>query len=101
MYFFSPDFLSSHDSIRCRPSRKTRLPFFRNSAATSARRPKLLTLNHSVCSCSSPPPFFQRSVLATEKVVMAVPPGGYFISGSFPTYPRSEERRGGAESATR
>ena len=43
---------------------------------TSARLPKTLMLNHSVCSCGSPALFFQRSVLAMVKVAMAVPPGG-------------------------
>ena len=33
--------------------------------------------------------FFQRSVLAMVKVVMAVPPAVFFISGSLPRYPIS------------
>ena len=33
--------------------------------------------------------FFQRSVLAMVNVVMAGPPGVYFISGSLPRYPIS------------
>jgi hypothetical protein len=41
------------------------------------------------CSCGSPALFFQRSVLTMVKVVMAVPPGVYFISGSLPRYPIS------------
>ena len=41
---------------------------------------KTLMLNHSVCSCGSPAPFFQRSVLAILKVATAVPPRVYFIS---------------------
>ena len=38
---------------------------------TSARLPKALMLNHSVCSCGSPALFFQRSVLAIVKAAIA------------------------------
>src|SRR5215469_918759 len=89
MYFLLPDCLSSHDSVRWRPSRKTRLPLCRCSATPSARLPKALMLNHSVCSCGSPALFFQHSLLAMVKVAMAVPPAVYFISGSLPRYPIS------------
>ena len=47
-----------------------------SNATTSARLPKILMLNHSVCSCGSPALLFHRSVLAMVKVAIAVPPRG-------------------------
>src|ERR1035438_2249958 len=59
----------------------------RFSPTISARRPKVFTANHSVCSCSSPPLSFHRSVVATENCAMAVPCWLYFTSGSRPRFP--------------
>ena len=83
-----------HPSV-CRPKTRcasdpppnTRAPLRRCSPTTSARRPKAFTANHSVCSCSSPPLSFHRSVMATENCAMAVPCWLYFTSGSRPRFP--------------
>src|SRR5664279_3714164 len=64
-----------------------REPLCRFSPTISARRPKVFTANHSVCSCSSPPLSFHRSVVATENCAMAVPCWLYFTSGSRPRFP--------------
>src|SRR5438093_5650402 len=42
--FFPPVFLSSHDSVRLRPSKYTRLPLWRYSPAISARLPNAFML---------------------------------------------------------
>src|SRR5664279_2426921 len=64
-----------------------REPLCRFSPTISARRPKVFTANHSLCSCSSPPLSFHRSVVATENCAMAVPCWLYFTSGSRPRFP--------------
>src|SRR5271165_153322 len=64
-----------------------REPLCRFSPTISARRPKVFTANHSVCSCSSPSLSFHRSVVATENCAMAIPCWLYLISGSLPRFP--------------
>src|SRR3954470_20105067 len=71
-----------------RPSTYTCEPFFRNSPATSARRPKKAMRCHSVASFISPLALsFHLSVVATRMLVTASPLGRYLVSGSAPRLP--------------
>src|SRR6478672_5319173 len=67
----------------------TLLPLCRYSLQVSARRSHATTRNHSVSSITCPSEPLRDRLTATEKVVIGVPCGVYFISGSLPRLPIS------------
>src|SRR5919199_5868194 len=64
-----------------------RLPLVTYCAQTSANVPHATQRVHSVASCTRPSASFQRALVATLKVVRAVPVAVYVTAGSCPRWP--------------
>ena len=80
--------LSVYLSVRSEPSTYTLPPFFRYSPTISARRPKNLTLCHSVRSLTSPVDLSVHfSFVARLTLATAEPDDVYLTSGSCPKVP--------------